>query len=347
MLPVPQNHAAHVSHAGSVHQDLTGGDLPVLPDGLGAHLDHMADAGDQHVFGVDAHLAGQAGVLVQHPGLAVEGDHKFRAGQGQHHFQLFLAGVAGDVKVVAAPVNHLGPLGEQLVNDLGDGQLVAGNGGRGHDDQIVGVDVNLPVLGEGHAVQGAHLLPLAAGGDDDGLVFRHGLDLVHIHQDPGGDLHIAQLRADSHDVLHAPPGDAHLPAVLGGGVDDLLDAVDVAGEGGDDDALVAVLEQLVELVPHAALALGVPFLLHIGGVGQQGQHALVAQGPQPGQVRHASRHRRHVDLEVAGVDQHADGRVDGEGHRVGDGVVDVDEFHLKAASPDGLPRLHHLELGLL
>ena len=69
------------------------------------------------------------------------------------------------------------------------------------------------------------------------LFGRQALDAVDVHQHALGDLHIAQLRGDLHDVLHAAAGDGHLPPAGGGSVHDLLDAVDVGGEGGDDDAL--------------------------------------------------------------------------------------------------------------
>ena len=59
-----------------------------------------------------------------------------------------------------------------------------------------------------------------------------------------------------------------------GGVDDLLDAVDIAGEGGDDNALFAAGELPDKGLAHGALAHGVARALHIGGVRQQGQDAL-------------------------------------------------------------------------
>ena len=36
MLPVPQNDAAHIAHAGAVHHDLAGGNRPSQLAGLGA-----------------------------------------------------------------------------------------------------------------------------------------------------------------------------------------------------------------------------------------------------------------------------------------------------------------------
>ena len=105
-------------------------------------------------------------------------------------------------------------------------------------------------------------------------------------------------------------------------------------------------EQRLKGGAHAALALGKAGALHVGGIGQQGQHPLLAQLAQAGQVGHATLDGGGVDLEVAGVDAHPQGAADGKGHRVGDGVVDVDELHRELARPDGLTRLagHQLHL---
>ena len=203
------------------------------------------------------------------------------------------------------------------------------------------------MLGKGHAVQGAHLLPLGAGGDDDLLVFGQAFELVDVHEGVLGHLHIAQGGGDLHDVLHGPPGDGHLPAKGRRGVQHLLDAVDVGGEGGDDDALIAGLELPHEGLAHGALAHGVAGALHVGGVGTQRQHALLAQLAEAGQVDHLSVNGGGVDFEVAGVDHGAHAGVDGEGHGVGDGVVDVDKLHVEFPRSDGPARVHSDELGAL
>ncbi len=194
--------------------------------------------------------------------------------------------------------------------------------------------------GERHAVQGAHLLALRAGGHDDLLVQGQSLDAVDIHQRVLGHLHVPQLRGDLHDVLHAPAGNGHLPPAGGGGVQHLLDAVHVAGEGGHDDPLVAPGELPLKRGAHGALAHGIARALHVGGVRQQRQHALLAQLAEARQVDDLPIDGRGVDLEVAGVHHRAHPCVNGEGHRVGDGVVHVDELHLELAGPHRLARLH-------
>ena len=282
-------------------------------------LDDLADVADDDVPGVHAHLLGQLGVNLQVALFAVNRDKESGLDQGVDDLQLVLAGVAGDVERPGPLIDHLGPFAVELVDDVVDGVFVAGDGGGGEDDPVSGLDVHLLVGGEGDPGEGGHGLALAAGGDDAHLVLGQALDVVDVHQSALRDAHIAQLSGDLQGVLHAPAGDGHLPAVLGGHGDDLLDAVHIGGKGGDDDALVTAPEEGVKGGAHAPLALGVPRPLHVGGVAQQGQDPLLAH----------------------------DGGLDGEGHGVGNGVVDVDELHRELA------RLHHLaglagnELGLV
>ena len=199
--------------------------------------------------------------------------------------------------------------------------------------------------GEGHAVQGAHFLPLGAGGDDDLLLRGQVLQPVQIHHGALGHLHIPQLCGDLHNILHAAAGDGHLAPTGVGGVNNLLDAVDIAGKGGDDNALFAAGKLPDEGLAHGPLAHGVARALHISGVRQQGQNSLVTQGAEAGQVDDLPIDGGGVDLKVAGVDNGAHAGVDGEGHGVGYGMVHMDELHLELARPDGAARLHSDDLG--
>ena len=131
-----------------------------------------------------------------------------------------------------------------------------------------------------------------------------------------------------------------------GDVDDILQPVGVGGEGGNDDPLVAVLELPLQPGGHQGLRGGVARPLHVGGVAQQGQYALLAQLAQAAQVGDALR-GRGVDLEVAGHHHGAHGGLDGKGHGVGDGVVHMDKLHLEAAGLDDLPGLMGEQLDLV
>ena len=124
----------------------------------------------------------------------------------------------------------------------------------------------------------------------------------------------------------------------GGGIQHLLDPVDVGGEGGDDDPVLASLELALEGGAHRLFRGGKARTLHIGGVRQQCQDALLPQLAEAGKVDDLPVDGGGVDLEVAGVDDGAHVGVDGKGHGVGDGVVDMDELDLKAAELEPVAR---------
>ena len=121
--------------------------------------------------------------------------------------------------------------------------------------------------------------------------------------------------------------------------------MDVGGEGGDDDTLVAILELAHEGGAHHLFGGGEAGALYVGRVGAQAQNALLAQFAQAGQVDDLPVDGGGVDLEVTGMDDGAHLSVDGESHGVGDGMVHMDELHGELACPDALARLYGDELG--
>ena len=196
-------------------------------------------------------------------------------------------------------------------------------------------------------MQGGHRLALAPGGDYHRLLLRKTLDLVYVNQNALRHVHISELGADPEDVLHAAPGNSDLAPVLFGAVYHLLQPVHVRGEGGDYDALGAVLELVFKIRGYDALGEGVARVLDVGGVGDEGENAALAELAEAGKVDHAAVDRRGVDLIVACVDDGADRSADGKGDRVGYGVVDVDELDLEIrADLYGFARLDHVYFDL-
>ena len=195
---------------------------------------------------------------------------------------------------------------------------------------VTRLDLHLTVAGEGHAVQGGHILTLRAGRDNDELVLRDRFDLVQVDKRVFGEMEVIQLRCDLQDVLHAAARDGDLAAVAVGDVEHGLDAVHVRGERRDDDAVLAALEVAVKTLGHDGLRRGVTLTLDVRRVAQQGVDALLAEHAEAAEVRHAVL-RRGVDLEVARHDDGADWRMDGKGHGIGNGMVHMDELHGEAA----------------
>ena len=153
-------------------------------------------------------------------------------------------------------------------------------------------------------------------------------DALDVDQGGVGDAEQAHLAGQGDILGHRPSEGGDHPAVGDGGIPDLLDAVDVAGEAGGDDPLAGVLgEQGAQDLAHRRLGGGVARLLGVGGVGQQQADARPrGQGADGGQVGDPPVDRREVDLEVARVQDHALGGVEGGGEAVGHRVGDGDEL---------------------
>ena len=119
--------------------------------------------------------------------------------------------------------------------------------------------------------------------------------------------------------------------MVGGGVDDLLDAVHVGGEGRDDDLAGRLAEHLIQ--DRADLALGRDESGHqrIRGIHHEQVDALLAHASEGPQVGEATIQGQLVHLKVA-RDEHLAGlRAHEDRERVGDRVGDGDELEIEGA----------------
>ena len=159
-------------------------------------------------------------------------------------------------------------------------------------------------------------------------------DVAGIDEDAGGDLEVAAFGGDTHVAHHGAPHQGDPPAVEGGGVEDLLDPVDVAGEGGNDDLAVGVREDIVQDLTDLALVADHTGDLGVGGVHTEQVNALLAEAREGAQVRDAPVDGQGVHLEVAGGEHVAGVGSNHDGHGVGDGVVDGHELQVEGAVGD-------------
>ena len=106
----------------------------------------------------------------------------------------------------------------------------------------------------------------------------------------------------------------------------MLDAVDVGGERGDDDAPGRGVEARAERLAHVHFRSRVAGPVHVGGVGAEHHHALLSQLGEPAIVGRLAVERARIELEVAGVHDGADGRVDRQADAVNDRVRDADRL---------------------
>ena len=131
--------------------------------------------------------------------------------------------------------------------------------------------------------------------------------------------------------------DGELAPVQVGDLDGLLHAMDVRGEAGEDHASLGLGEDLVEGLADDALGGGGARLLGVRGVGEQGEHALLAELSEGVHVGDAAVDRRVVELVVAGEDDRAAGCVDHDRQGVGHAVADGDERDVERAQVEARP----------
>ena len=201
-------------------------------------------------------------------------------------------------------------------------------------DRVPGADGD-PVVAVRDPGEGRHRLALRARAHEHDLVVRQRVHPLLVDEHALGHGEVAEVGRDRHVADHRPADQRDPAAVRGGGVEHLLDAVDVGREGRDDHAPLGGREDGVEhgadlpLVGREAGDLGVR------GVDHEQVDAGLAEPGERTQVGDPAVERQLVHLEVAGV-QHGPGRgAHGDRERVRDGVVDRDELALEHAEPLG------------
>jgi hypothetical protein len=131
----------------------------------------------------------------------------------------------------------------------------------------------------------------------------------------------------------------HLAATGLRRVEDLLDAVHVAGEAGHDDASRGGPEDRLDGRGELPLGRGEARDLGVGGVGEEERDTFLTQPGESPQVGDPTVEGELVHLEVAGVQQHPRVGPHRHGQAVGDRVVDGDELAVERVQVDPAPRL--------
>ncbi|GAA3216401.1 hypothetical protein GCM10020256_18670 [Streptomyces thermocoprophilus] len=213
--------------------------------------------------------------------------------------------------------------------------------GRRQDHRVALDDTDL-VVAIGHTGQRGHRLALGARTDQDHLVVGQVVQGLHIDDEARRDLEVPEVAGDAHVADHRAADEGDPAAVLVRRVQNLLDAVDMAGEARHDDALAGAGEDLPQHIGDVPLVRREAGDLGVRGVREEKVDAFLAQPCEGVEVGEAVVQRELVHLEVAGVDHHARGSAHSHGQRVRDGVVDRDELAVEGADALAVP-LGHLE----
>ncbi len=202
------------------------------------------------------------------------------------------------------------------------------------------------VVAAGHAGQCRHGLALRTGANEHGLVGGHALKFLGIDQHAARDLQIAQFTGGAHVADHGAAHKGDLAVVLVRRVNDLLDAVHVAGEAGNHYAARGRAHDLVDGRDQVGFCSQEAGNFGVGGVGHEQVNALLAQAGEAGKVGDALVQRELVHLEVASFQHQAGRRADGNSQTVRDGVVHCKEFDVERAKLAAVAFLDRDQLAL-
>ena len=306
--------------------------VPLRSHRAALELEHVAVVGDEDARRIDAHRLGEARVRGEHAPLAVHGDERdFGWHEREHRLQLVGRAVARDVHGRDVLVQHGRACAGQRVHGVGHGELVPRHGLGRHDHDVARLDRDDRVVAEGHARERRERLALRAGAQD-----RH-LARGEVGEPPGlderalGDVGVAEVAGDVEVPHHRAADHADLAPAPLGGVDHLLQPVDVRGERRHDHAARRVADDAAERGGDDLLALGHALALGVRRVGQQQREAVLAEPRELREIGALAVDRRVVDLEVARVQDRALVGVQRDGDGVGDRVRDADELGLERA----------------
>src|ERR1700739_4280642 len=268
----------------------------------------------------------ELGVAAEVAVVAVDGDEELGAHKIDEEAQLFLAAVAADVDEAVGTVveDDVGFAAAEMVDDAEDAFFVAGDDARAENDGVAGINVGVLVVVDSGAAEGTHGLTLGAAYEEHQLVGRVVAHLARIDDEARRDFDIAQILRDFGALHHGAAEDDGLATVFARQFKRDANAVDGRGEAAEEELLPGLRKDLVQAGNDGAFAGGVAGALDVGGILEKGEHAAFAVFGEGVQVESLVVEGREIDFEVAGMNDDADRRFDGEGNAINQRVGDAD-----------------------
>jgi hypothetical protein len=335
--PVPQHGGPDVGQQ-AVDEDLAGRDGLAAPDDAVLELHDVAVLADEDVVLQAAGRDRDVAVGPQMAVLAVDRDDVLGLDDVVEQDEVVAAGVTGHVDVGEPLVDHLRAPPRQPVDRAEHGVLVAGDQARGEDDRVALPDLDVLVVAGGHqrlsAEYGSPCCPVEIT-IRSGAVVR---DVLDLDLELRVEVEVAEAPGDRHVLDHRPADEHGAAADLGGGVEHLLDPVDVRRERGDDHEPLGVADLVAQRASDGALGRDVAGHVGVGRVREQQVDALVTEAGEVRQVGGHAVDRGLVELEVAGVHDDPVRGPEREGAAVGDRVADLDDLDREGPVLDGLGR---------
>ncbi|MNV31098.1 hypothetical protein D3C71_1223900 [compost metagenome] len=145
-------------------------------------------------------------------------------------------------------------------------------------------------------------------------------------------MQITELGSDGHDVDHAAADNGNFASCLLRSIDDLLNAVNVGGEGRHDYTLLGFAENILQHDANILLRRREARLLRIRTVGHQGQNAALSDFSHAVQVRKLTIDWGMVEFEVTRMDNVAFRSLDAYADGIRNTVIRAEERYDERAS---------------
>src|SRR5438876_2957824 len=258
------------------------------------------------------HGLGEFGMQLQLPVLAVDRNEVFRFDQVNDQFQFFLAGVAAHVNWWRGSVfvDDVCLAPEQVIDHAIDRLLIAGNDAGGKHNRVAFFDLGMFVIVYGSTRQRRHRFALCAANEHTNFFRSEILHLTRMNQQTFGNLDIAQVFSDLRRTGHGPANERNFAPVLPGEFYRELNAMNRRRKTRNKQPALGAGKNFIELAAHRPLTGRVTFALNIGAVLKQGQHALFTVFGKCVKIKEPVVGGRGINFEVAGVNDHAERRVD-------------------------------------
>ena len=118
----------HFANTAAIYENIVAGDTFTQFEFAIGKLKDLSVLHDTDILTGNADIFRQFGVLFQHPQFAMDGDQVLRADQVQKEFELFLAGVPGNMHRGNVLIDDIRAASEQLINGPIDGLFITRNG---------------------------------------------------------------------------------------------------------------------------------------------------------------------------------------------------------------------------
>jgi len=227
VFSVAEHDASHIAYAEPVNKRSAGGNRSDYLNFFAAYLDYVSYVRDNDVFLCNAHGVCNYRIFFQVSELTVYGNEELRFYKSYKKFCFFLTSVSRNVNARIGFVYDVCARTVKFVDDSVYEFFVAGNGGRGQNNEILRSYLNLFMVGICHSVKCGHRFALAARRYDNEFFGVVSVYLVDVDDYSVGYLHISELTCNFKHRYHASAADGDFSAERYRRIDYLLNSVNV------------------------------------------------------------------------------------------------------------------------